>query len=333
MGDSSTVTSAEKRPRSAAASFLARLLREKPLGVIGGVITLILLLTGIFANFIAPYGMNQIGAGPSLVGPSRGHILGTDNLGRDLLTRVIYGARTSVIVGLSSTTMATIIATLLGMLCGYLGGAFDLIVQRFIDAWLCFPGLLILMVMISLTGPGMVPVIVVLGISCGIASTRIIRGATLSTKGNAYVEAALAIGCPTPVILARHVLPNIMAPIIVLYSTLVPFTILSEAGLSFLGFGIPAPAASWGGMLTGSGRSYMFLNPWMAIWPGLALSITVYAVNMFGDALRDILDPRLKGGAGRYGVGLKRNLRNLVLPTRPEGAAPGSASREPGSSS
>ncbi len=305
MGDSSTVTAVERRTGSAFARFVKRLVREKPLGTVGGAITLILLLTGIFANFIAPYGMNQIGAGPSLIGPSPKHILGTDNLGRDLLTRVIYGARTSVIVGLSSTTMATIIATILGMLCGYIGGVFDLIVQRFIDAWLCFPSILILMVMISLTGPGMVPVIVVLGITCGIASTRIIRGATLSTKENTYVEAAVAIGCPTPVILLRHVLPNIMAPIIVLYSTLVPFTILSEATLSFLGFGIPAPAASWGGMLTGSGRSYMFLNPWMAIWPGLALSITVYAVNMFGDAVRDILDPRLKGGVGRYGVTAK----------------------------
>jgi peptide/nickel transport system permease protein len=297
---------AEAKAHSRLAEFFQRLVKEKPMGVVGGVFTLLLLLTGIFANFLAPYGMNQIGAGPSLLGPSPQHLLGTDNLGRDLLTRVIYGARTSVIVGLASTTMATVIATILGMLCGYIGGAFDLIVQRFIDGWLCFPGILILMVLISITGPGMVPVIVVLGISCGVASTRIIRGATMSAKENIYVEAAVAIGCPTTRILIRHILPNIMAPIIILYSTLVPFTILSEAGLSFLGFGIPAPAASWGGMLSGSGRSYMFLDPWMAVWPGLALSITVYAVNMLGDAVRDILDPRLKGGVGRYGMGVKR---------------------------
>ena len=128
----------------------------------------------------------------------------------------------------------------------------------------------------------------------------------MSAKENIYVEAAVAIGSPTSRVLFRHILPNIMAPIIILYSTLVPYTILSEAGLSFLGFGIPAPAASWGGMLSGSGRSYMFINPWMAVWPGLALSITVYAVNMFGDALRDILDPRLKGGIGRYGIKARR---------------------------
>ncbi len=308
-GDSAESTpdgAAEAKDHSRLGEFFKRLLKEKPLGVVGGVFTLLLLLTGIFANFLAPYGMNQIGAGSSLMGPSPQHLLGTDKLGRDLLTRIIYGARTSVIVGLASTTMATIIATILGMLCGYLGGAFDLIVQRFIDGWLCFPGILILMVLISITGPGMVPVIVVLGISCGVASTRIIRGATMSAKENIYVEAAVAIGSPTSRVLFRHILPNIMAPIIILYSTLVPYTILSEAGLSFLGFGIPAPAASWGGMLSGSGRSYMFINPWMAVWPGLALSITVYAVNMFGDALRDILDPRLKGGIGRYGIKARR---------------------------
>jgi peptide/nickel transport system permease protein len=295
--------------RSWLAGVALRLVKEKPLGLVGGAITLLLLLTGIFANFLAPYGMNQIGSGPSLAGPSIAHVLGTDNLGRDLLTRVIFGARTSVIVGLASTTIATIIATVLGLLCGYLGGTFDLVVQRFIDAWLCFPNILVFMVLISLTGPGLGPVILVLGLSCGIASTRIIRGAAMSAKENTYVEAAVAIGCPTSKVLTRHLLPNIMAPIIILYTTLVPFTILSEAMLSFLGFGIPAPAASWGGMLSGSGRSYMFVNPWMAVWPGLALSITVYAVNMFGDALRDILDPRLKGGVGRYGVKAPRKPR------------------------
>jgi peptide/nickel transport system permease protein len=311
----------ERKTRSRLTGFTLRLVKEKPLGNVGAVITLLLLLTGIFADFLAPYGMNQINAGPTLLGPSPDHWLGTDNLGRDLLTRVIYGARTSVIVGLVSTTMATIIATVLGMLSGYLGGAFDLIVQRFIDSWLCFPSILVLMMLISITGPGMWPVILVLGISCGIASTRIIRGATLSVKANIYVEAAVAIGCPTGKVLLRHVLPNIMAPIIILYSTLVPYTILTEATLSFLGFGIPAPAASWGGMLSGSGRTYMFLNPWMAIWPGLALSITVYAVNMFGDALRDILDPRLKGGVGRYGVAAKKRSKRGDLSAQARTAA------------
>lgn len=305
----STVSASSKKKHSRATDFVIRLVKEKPLGVIGAVITLLLFLTGIFADFLAPYGMNQTGAGASLLGPTAEHWLGTDNLGRDLLTRIIFGARTSVIVGLASTTMATLIATVLGMLCGYIGGMFDLLVQRLIDAWLCYPSLLVLMLMISVTGPGMVPVIIVLGISCGIASTRVVRSATMGIKENAYVDAAKSVGCTTTKVLTRHILPNILAPTIVLFSILVPFTILSEAMLSFLGLGIPAPAASWGGMLSGSGRKYMFINPWMALWPGVALSITVYGVNMFGDALRDLLDPRLKGGTGRYGVRVKKKKR------------------------
>ncbi len=307
-----------KKKRSRSSGFLIRLVKEKPLGVVGAVITVLLLFTGIFADVIAPYGMNQTGAGPSLVGPSPEHWLGTDNLGRDLLTRIIFGARTSLIVGLASTTMATLIATVLGMMCGYIGGLFDLLLQRLIDAWLCYPSLLVLMLMISVTGPGMGPVILVLGISCGIASTRVVRSATLGVKENAYVDAARSVGCTTSKVLTRHILPNILAPIIVLFSILVPFTILSEAMLSFLGLGIPAPAASWGGMLSGSGRKYMFINPWMAIWPGVALSITVYGVNMFGDALRDLLDPRLKGGAGRYGVKAKKKQQRKLEETREE---------------
>jgi len=303
--DSSTGGVTERKRHSGPVSFLIRLVKEKPLGTVGGVITLLLLLTGIFANFLAPYGMNEM-IGPSLLGPSPEYWLGTDNLGRDLLTRIIFGARTSVIVGLVGTTMATLISTIIGMLSGYFGGKFDMIVQRIVDAWLCFPTLLILMVLVSVTGPGLWTVIIVLGISCGIASTRVIRSATMSIRENVYVQAAVAIGCPTTRILTSHILPNIMAPIIVLFSILVPFIILTEAMLSFLGLGIPAPNASWGGMLSGSGRSYMFLNPWMAIWPGLALSIVVYGVNMFGDAVRDILDPRLRGGVGRYGVSVKK---------------------------
>ena len=300
--DSSSGRVAERKRHSGLVGFLIRLVKEKPLGMVGGVITLLLLLTGIFADILAPYEMNECFAGPFLLGPSPGFWMGTDNLGRDILTRIIFGARTSVIVGLAGTTIATVISTIIGMLSGYIGGKFDLIVQRFVDAWLCFPILLILMVLVSLTGPGLWTVIIVLGVSCGIASTRVIRSATMSTKENIYVAAAVAIGCSTTRILTRHILPNIMAPIIVLFSILVPFMILTEAALSFLGLGIPAPAASWGGMLSGSGRSYMFLNPWMAVWPGLALATVVYGVNMFGDAVRDILDPRLRGGAGRYGV-------------------------------
>jgi len=297
----------ERKKRGALAEFFVRLVREKPLGTVGGVIVVLLLLTGIFANLLAPYGMNEIHPKDFLDAPSAKYWLGTDNLGRDMLSRVIFGARISVIVGLVATTFSIIISTVIGVLCGFLGRKFDIVVQRLVDAWMCFPGIIILIVAVSLVGPGMWQIILVLGLQFGIAGSRIVRSAVISIKTNVYVQAAEATGCSTTRMLARHILPNIMAPIIILFSTRVPAIILAEASLSFLGFGIPPPEPSWGGMLSGSGRSYMFLAPWMAIWPGLALSIVVYGVNMLGDAVRDLLDPRLRGGLGRYsGTRIKR---------------------------
>ncbi len=302
MADKSLEEVAERERHSWLVGFLIRLVKEKPLGTTGGLITLLLLFTGIFADFLAPYGMNEQHWADTLVAPSAKYWLGTDNIGRDLLSRVIYGARISVIIGLAATTLATITSIIIGMLSGYIGGKFDLIVQRFVDAVMCIPGLVLLMIIISLIGPGMWQVIIVLGLRWGIACSRIMRGAVISVKENVYVMAAVAIGCPTSRILTRHILPNIMAPIIILFTTQVPSIILTEAALSFLGYGIPPPAPSWGSMLSGSARSYMFMAPWMVIWPGLALSTVVYGINMFGDAVRDLLDPRLRGGVGRYGV-------------------------------
>ncbi len=287
--------------------FLIRLVKEKPLGTVGLVITLALLFTGIFANFLAPYGMNEQFTEDLLLAPSARYWLGTDNLGRDLLSRVIFGARVSVIIGLTASILATFNSVWIGLMCGYIGGKFDLIVQRFVDAWMCLPGLIFLMVIMSLITPSMMTIIVALGVLGGFAGSRTIRGLTLSTKENVYVQAAVAVGCPTSRILIRHILPNIMAPIIIIFSATVPGIILTEASLSFLGFGIPPPTPSWGGMLSGSGRRFMFEAPWLVIWPGLALSIVVYGINMFGDAVRDILDPRLRGGAGRYGTRVKNH--------------------------
>jgi peptide/nickel transport system permease protein len=287
------------------AALLGRLFREKPLGTVGAIITLLLLLTGIFADVLAPYGMNDTNPRAALLAPSARFWLGTDNLGRDLLSRVIYGARISVIVGLAASVLATIVSLIIGVVSGYIGGKFDLVVQRLVDAWMCLPMILLLMMIVSLTGPGMITLILNLGFWWGIVGSRIIRGAVVSIKENVYVKAAVAAGSSTTSILLRHVLPNIMAPTIILFTTRVPNVILAEASLSFLGFGIPAPTPSWGGMLSGIGRSYMFQAPWMVIWPGLALAAVVYGVNMLGDALRDLLDPRLRGGAGRYGVKAK----------------------------
>jgi peptide/nickel transport system permease protein len=301
---SGTVTTPKRRSRTA--DFFIRLVKEKPLGTVGAVITLGLLLTGIFADFIAPYGMNETWVADSLLPPSAKFWLGTDNVGRDLLSRVIYGARISVIVGLAGSTIATSLCVIIGVVSGYIGGKLDLVVQRFVDTAMCFPDIILLIVVISIIGQGVWQVIIVLGLVWGIRGSRIVRSATISIKENAYVAAAVAIGCSTTRILVRHILPNILAIAIFLFTAQMPGIILTEASLSFLGFGIPPPDPSWGGMLSGSGRSYMFMAPWMVIWPGLALGIVVYGLNMFGDALRDILDPRLKGGSGRYGVRVKK---------------------------
>jgi len=309
VADSSSGRVAVRKKHSWLVGFIIRLVKEKPLGTVGAAITLLLLFTGIFADFLAPYGMNQIFAADMLAAPGTRYWLGTDQMGRDLLSRVIFGARVSVIVGLAATTIATLLSVFIGILSGYFGGKVDLIVQRFVDAVMCLPPLIFLIVIISMTGPGLWQVIVVLGIRVGIVGSRLTRSAVMSVKENVYVQAAVAIGCPTSRILTRHILPNIMAVVIIQFSVVVPEIILTEAALSFLGFGIPSPTPSWGGMIGGVGRDYMFVAPWIVIWPGLALGTVVYGINMFGDALRDLLDPRLRGGAGRYGVRVKKEAK------------------------
>ncbi len=303
MADSSLGGVPGRKKHSWLAGFFIRLVREKPLGTVGGVIVLFLLLTGIFADFLAPYGILEL-RGTKLIPPSAEFWMGTDHLGRDLLSRVIFGARISMIVGLAATTLSIVTSVVVGGLSGYFGGKFDLIAQRFVDGVMSLPGLIVLMVIISMVGPSMLSIIIVIGLLWGIGGSRIIRGAVMGIKENVYVEAAKAIGCPTSRILTRHILPNIMAVVIVEFSLRVAGIILTEASLSFLGFGIPPPAPSWGGML--SLREYMLRAPWMLIWPGVALSIVVYGINMFGDAVRDLLDPRLRGGIGRYGRKAKK---------------------------
>ncbi|MDD5039217.1 MAG: ABC transporter permease, partial [Dehalococcoidales bacterium] len=227
------------KKHSALADFFIRLVKEKPLGTVGGLIVLILLITGIFADWLAPYGMNETHAVDALVAPSAKYLLGTDNLGRDLLSRIIFGARISLIVGLSATIISTVISVFIGVISGYFGGKIDMIVQRFVDSWMCFPSLIFLIIIVSLMGAGMWQVIIALGLSFGIASSRIIRGAVIGIKENMYMEAARAIGNSNSEIFTRHILPNIMAPIIVLFTTRLTSVIMTEASLSFLGLCIP----------------------------------------------------------------------------------------------
>jgi peptide/nickel transport system permease protein len=275
--------------------FVRRLFREKPLGAACGVVFILFLLCGIFANWLAPFGMNEINPINRLKPPSWKFPFGTDNLGRDMLSRCLHGAQLSVIIGISAASLATVISVLIGIISGYLGGKIDMFVQRLVDAWMSFPDLVILIVVVSVLGPGMPQIIGTLGLLLGIAGSRIIRSAVLSVREHMYVHAAQSIGASTIRILWRHILPNVLPPVIVLFTTRVGAVILAESGLSFLGLGVPPPAPTWGGMLSGTGRTFMFQGPWLALAPGLCLTTVVYATNMFGDALRDLLDPRMRG--------------------------------------
>ncbi|GMG93639.1 ABC transporter permease [Cupriavidus metallidurans] len=276
--------------------MMRRLFRDKPLGAAGAVICAIFLFCGIFAGWLAPYGVNEINMMARLQPPSWAHLFGTDNLGRDIFSRCLYGAQLSVVIGLSAATLATLVSLVLGILCGYLGGKLDLVVQRMVDAWMSFPDLIILIVVVSVLGPGSWQIVCTLGLLLGIGGSRIVRGAVVSVRENMYVHAAQSIGASTSRILWRHILPNVLPPVIVLFTTRVGTAILAESGLSFLGLGVPPPAPTWGGMLSGDGRTFMFQGPWLALAPGICLTVVVYAINVYGDAMRDLLDPRLRGG-------------------------------------
>ena len=276
-------------------AFHRKMLRQKKLGAIGGIVFALFLFAGVFADVLAPMGINETDMRQQLQSPSLEHWFGTDHIGRDVLSRILYGAQLSVIVGFLAAGLATVISIVLGVICGYFGGTLDMAIQRFVDAWMTFPDLVLLIVVVSIVGPGVTQIIVILGCLYGIAGSRIVRGAVIGVRENMYTHAAQSIGARTLHILVFHILPNVMPVIIVLFTTRIGAVILAEAGLSFLGLGVPPPAPTWGSMLSGSGRTYMYLQPWLALAPGICLTIVVYAVNVYGDALRDLLDPRMRG--------------------------------------
>ena len=296
---STEIAKSDKRPFIT--DTVKRLIQEKPLGAFGALVVLVFLLLGIFANKIAPYGYNAMDLAARLSPPSAKHLLGTDNLGRDLLSRIIYGARISMFVGLGVAAIGTVLCVIIGTVSGFCGGIVDFVIQRFMDSWMCLPALVVVLTIIAVIGPGLLPVIIVLGIQAGIGwRVRLIRSAVIAIKKNLYVEAAKVLGMSTPRVIFRHVLPNITAIIIVIFTLEMGGAIIAEATLSFLGFGVPPPLPSWGSMLSLSARSFMLTAPWMVLWPGLCLAVVVYGINMLGDALRDLMDPRLRGGLGSY---------------------------------
>ncbi len=278
--------------------IIIQLIVTKPLGAVGAFLVLSLAVIGLLAPVITYTGPLVLHYDDALVGPSLKFFFGTDQLGRDVYARIVYGARLSLMFGLAATALSITVATTIGVLSAYIGGAFDLAVQRIVDAWMSFPYLIIMLTIMALLGPGTLNLVLAFAIASWAASSRVIRSATLSIKGNEYILAARATGCTRRAVVLTHVLPNVAAPILIMASMGIGGAILAEAALSFLGFGIPPPAPSWGRMLSSDGLSQMLQQPGLAIFPGLAISIAIFGFNMLGDALRDLLDPKLVGGGG-----------------------------------
>jgi peptide/nickel transport system permease protein len=278
---------------------LWRFCRRKPLGAFGGLIVVGLVAMAVLAPWIAHYTYDETLRGARMKAPGAQFWLGTDNLGRDIWSRVVYGARVSVTVGFGAVLIAQALGAAIGITSGYFGGKYDMAVQRVVDAWQSFPFLVVILSIMAVLGPGLLNVVIALGVIGAANASRVIRGTTLSVAENVYIESARALGCGHMRIMLRHILPNVAGTIIVLATIGLGAFILAESALSFLGFGVPPPYPSWGGMLSGAGRSFFVQAPWMAIYPGLAISLAVFGFNMLGDALRDVLDPRLRGAGGR----------------------------------
>lgn len=270
--------------------------RRSPVGGVSATVLVVLIVVAVLAPWLAPHHPNEFLKGKRLLPPGREFPMGTDSLGRDVLSRVIYGSRVSLLVGFLSVAIGTAMAVVVGLTSGYWSGKLDLVLQRVVDTLMAFPPVVLALALVAFLSPSLHNVILVIGILVFSQAARVVRGMVLSVKENAYVEAARALGAGHPRILLRHILPNIVAPIIVVSSVFLGHAIIIEAAMSFLGMGTPPDIPSWGGMLSREGRRNLEMGPWLALFPGIAISVTVLAFNLFGDALRDTLDPRLRQG-------------------------------------
>jgi peptide/nickel transport system permease protein len=284
----------QPQPEPSRLRLILRRLGRHYQGLIGAAIILAVILTAILAPVIATHAPDQVDVAARLSPPSVAHYFGTDNLGRDIFSRVVYGSRISILAGFVATSIAVTAGTCLGLLSGYLGGYVDHVMMRLVDAFMAFPGLVLMIGFAAVFGPGLVNAMVAIGMTSIPGFTRLVRGQVLAIRERDFVESARATGATAGRIAWRHVLPNILPPIIVWASLGVAGAILAEAGLSFLGLGTQPPTASWGSMVN-QGNSFLSRAPWMAVFPGAAIFLTVLGANLLGDALRDAWDPRLRG--------------------------------------
>jgi len=275
------------------------LVRRKPLGAVSAVIILGLVVVAILAPVLAPrdpyeFNLNERGLPIRMQAPTVAFPLGTDPLGRDVLSRIVYGARVSLIVGLASVIIGTLLGTVLGLVSGYWEGTLDQVIQRGVDTTMAIPGIVLALAVMSVLGQSLTNIILVIALVIAPGASRVVRGTVLAVKQHTFIDAAQALGASPGRIVARHVLPNVFAPILVIATVWLGNAIVIEAALSFLGLGTPPPTPTWGAMLSGEGRRNLETAPYLAIFPGVAISIVVLAFNMLGDALRDLLDPRLR---------------------------------------
>jgi len=269
-----------------------RLLRHNG-AIVGGTLLMALILMAVAAPVISPYEPLEVDVQSRLLPPSTSHWFGTDALGRDVLSRVIYGSRISLQLGLVAASIALVTGVIMGLLAGYLGGTVDAVLSRIIEVLMAFPGLLLAMIAVFALGPNLTNAMIAVGIRRIPSHARVTRGAVITAKQEPYVEAAGALGASQILVMVRHVLPNVAAPNIVMATLGTGTAILSGAGLSFLGLGAQPPTPEWGLMLS-MGRGFLGIAPWLTIFPGIAIALTVLSINLLGDALRDVLDPKLR---------------------------------------
>ncbi|MBT3766437.1 MAG: ABC transporter permease [Rhodospirillaceae bacterium] len=273
---------------------MLQLIKRQPLGAAGLAVVILMILMAVFANFLSPYDPEANSLEHMLVEPSWIFPMGTDQFGRDVLTRIIYGARTALYVGFTAATVGSFLGLLLGVASAYFGGRFDLIMQRVMDVFMAFPLIIIALAVVATLGTGTTNVIIAITIPFVPQCARVVRSSALAIREIPYVDAARSLGFGHSRIILRHMMPNVMAPFLIMFTSFLGQAILLEASLSYLGMGVQEPTPAWGLMLQGGAEEYAESAPWVAIWPGVAISLAVFGFNLFGDALRDVLDPKLR---------------------------------------